>query len=200
VCKLRRCVNSLSSLQHFEDTAIISVNERCLVKMKCGEIPFAFRLPISFKYIQKISTSAVWPDCIVLCCSMQVQAEVHEFTCLTFIVYDRLHKQSPLDKILWRINPAEYSHHSSLIFVLISSLNDAWISVLEYSLYISRIKICMRFLSPRMLHAPLISCTLVWPLCKWRKLQIIKLLKIHFSSHYSQFLSVKSIYSLQYSV
>lgn len=199
-CKLRRCVKCLSSLQHFEDTAVISANEGCLVKMQCGKIPFAFRLPISFKYVQKISTSAVWLDCIVLCCLMQVQAEVHKFTCLTFNVNDRLHKQSPLDKILWRINPAEYSHHSSLIFVLISSLNDAWISVLEYSLYISRIKICMRFLSPRMLHAPLISCASVWPLCKWRKLQIVNLLKMHFSSLNSQFLSVKSINSLQYSV
>jgi len=94
------CVNSLSSLQHFEDTAVISVNEGCLVQLQCGDVPSAFRIPISFKYIQKIRTSAVWPDCIVLCCLMQVQAEVYEFTCLAFNVYDRFHKQSPLDKLL----------------------------------------------------------------------------------------------------
>jgi len=46
----------------------------------------------------KTPTSAVWSDCIVLCCLMHVQAEVPEFTCITFNVYDRLHKQSPLDK------------------------------------------------------------------------------------------------------
>jgi hypothetical protein len=131
--------------------------------MQCGEIPSASRLPISLKCIQKIRISAVRSDCIVLYCSMQLQAEIHEFTCLIFNVYDRLHKQTPLDKILWQINPAESSHHASLIFVFISSLTDAQISVLEYSLYISRIKICMRFLFPRMLHAPLISCSLVWP-------------------------------------
>ena len=57
-----------------------------------------------------------------------------------FRVHDRVHKSSPLDKILWRINPAASSHHSSLRFVLISSSNYAYVSVLEYSLCISRIK------------------------------------------------------------